>query len=295
MAAQIAGQMSAGKATRAGDKRFHGHSILKAMDLSVVMAVYNQAETLNSAVKSILEQSFADFELVIVDDHSTDETPRLLSEWRQKDKRIKVISNSRHLGLTKSLNLGLKQVKTKLIARMDADDIALPERLKRQRDYLLSHPKIGLLGTAVRLIDETGKFLKVKQLPASPEKLRQSILSACPFVHPTWMFRKSVLVEVGDYNEAFPYAQDYDLALRITARFSCANLLDPLLSYRVNSASAISLKHLKQQEWLALRARFLVLSQYGYSITESWRLIKPLLSFLVPAGIKKLVYARFYW
>ena len=197
------------------------------MDLSVVMAVYNQAETLNPAVKSILEQSFADFELVIVDDYSSDETSGILQDWRQKDKRVKVITNSRHLGLTKSLNLGLKPVKTRLIARMDADDIALPERLKRQRDYLLSHPKIGLLGTAVRLIDEAGKPLRVKQLPSSQEKIRQSILNGCPFVHPTWMLRKSVLDEVGVYNETFPYAQDYELALRIASRYPCANLLDP--------------------------------------------------------------------
>src|SRR3989344_7690000 len=129
--------MPAAETVNAGNKRFHGHSILKLMDLSVVMAVYNHAETLNSAVKIILEQSFADFELIIVDDNSTDETPRRLSQWRQKDKRVKVITNSRHLGLTKSLNLGLKPAKTKLIARMDADDVALPERLKRQRDYLL--------------------------------------------------------------------------------------------------------------------------------------------------------------
>ncbi|KKU87481.1 MAG: Glycosyltransferase [Candidatus Beckwithbacteria bacterium GW2011_GWC2_47_9] len=263
--------------------------------LSVVMAVYNQAETLNPAVKSILEQSFPDFALVIVDDHSTDETPELLRQWRLKDKRVKVITNSRHLGLTKSLNVGLKQAKTRFIARMDGDDVAMPERLKRQRDYLLSHPKIGLLGTAVRLIDEAGKPLRVKQLPSSPETIRQSILSGCPFIHPTWMLRKSVLDEVGVYNEAFSYAQDYDLALRIVSRFLTANLLDPLLNYRVNSGETISLKHLKQQEWLALRARWLALTKYGYSITEAWRLVKPVLSFAVPAGIKKLVYARYYW
>ena len=287
--------MPAAETVNAGNKRFHGHSILKLMDLSVVMAVYNQAETLNPAVKSILEQSFADFTLVIVDDYSTDETPRLLNQWRLKDKRVKVLTNMRHLGLTKSLNLGLKEAKTKLIARMDADDIALPERLKRQRDYLLSHPKIGLLGTAVRLIDETGKPLKVKQLPLSSEKIRQSILSRCPFIHPTWMLRQSALDEVGTYNEAFDYAQDYELALRIVSRYPTANLLDPLLLYRVNSAPAISLRHLKQQEWLALKARFLALTKYGYSLTEFWRLVKPVLSFVIPVGIKKLVYERFYW
>lgn len=265
------------------------------MDLSVVMAVYNQAETLPAAVGSILEQSFSDFIFVIIDDHSTDETPLLLRRFAGRDERIKIITNFRHLGLTKSLNLGLKQVKTKLIARMDADDVAMPVRLKKQRDYLTTHPKIALLGTAVRLIDASGKLLRVKQLPSSPEKIRRSILSFCPFIHSTWMLKKSVLDEVGVYNEAFPYAQDYELALRIVSRFPSANLLDPLLHYRVNSPSAISLKRLKQQEALAVKARWLALTKYGYSMTESWRLLKPLLSFVIPAGIKKLVYARYYW
>lgn len=265
------------------------------MDLSVIMAVYNQAETLNPAVKSILEQSFADFNLLIVDDHSTDETPLILRRLAEKDKRIKIITNSRHLGLTRSLNLGWRAVKTKFIARMDGDDVALPERLKRQREYLISHPKIALLGTAVNLIDSSGKHLKVKQLPVSPEKVRRSILSFCPFIHSTWMLPRSVLLEFGGYNEVFPYAQDYELALRIINRYSGANLGEPLLNYRVNSPMAISLKRLKQQEALALKARWLALIKYGYSGSESWRLVKPLLSFIVPAGIKKLVYARLYW
>lgn len=265
------------------------------MDLSVVMAVYNQAETLPAAVNSVLDQSFSDFNFVIVDDHSSDETPLLLRRLAGKDKRIRIITNSRHLGLTKSLNVGWRQAKTKFIARMDADDIALPERLKRQREYLLSHPKIALLGTAVNLIDTASRPLKVKQLPASPEKIRRQILSGCPFIHSTWMLPRSVLVEFDGYNEDFPFAQDYELALRIVSRYPAANLLDPLIRYRVNSPSAISLKQLKRQERLALKARFLALAKFGYSRTESWRLVKPLLSFAFPKAIKKLVYAHIFW
>jgi hypothetical protein len=151
------------------------------------------------------------------------------------------------------------------------------------------------LGTAVQLIDDTGKIMRVKQMPMRPEKIRQVILSYCPFVHPTWIVRKSALDAVGGYNESFPFAQDYELVLRIVSRFPAANLAEPLLQYRVNSATAISMKRLKEQEGLALRARYLALTRMGYSWGQSWRLIKPGLSFLVPAGIKKLVYQRFYW
>jgi len=265
------------------------------MDLSVIMAVYNQSETLNAAVKSILDQTFTDFDLVIVDDHSTDETPQLLKKWRSKDSRVKVITNVRHLGLTKSLNFGWRSAKTKYIARMDADDIAMPSRLKKQRDFLLGHPQIGLLGTAANLIDIQNRPAGVKMLPSDSNSIRRVILSYCPFIHPTWMLPRNVLLEMGGYNEAFPFAQDYELALRIASCYPAANLLEPLIDYRVNSEAAISLKRLKSQEFLALKARWLALTQYGYSWYQSWRLIKPLLSFMIPSGIKKLVYARYFW
>lgn len=265
------------------------------MDLAVVMAVYNQAETLPAAVNSILSQSFKDFEFVIVDDYSTDEAPLLLHRFAGRDERIKIIANSRHLGLTKSLNIGWRAAKTKFIARMDGDDIALPSRLKKQKDYLIRHPKIALLGTGVRLIDPAGRPLRQKLLPIDPQAIRRQILSGCPFVHPTWMLPRSILLEMEGYNEDFSFAQDYELALRIVGRYPAANLPEPLLDYRVNSPSAISLKRLKQQEALAIKARWLALTRYGYSWTESWRLVKPLLSFPVPLSIKKLVYEKIFW
>lgn len=265
------------------------------MDLSVVMAVYNQAETLPQAARSILEQSFSDFQFIVVDDHSTDETVLILRRLAKNDRRIKVISNSSHLGLTKSLNLGWRSAKTRFIARMDADDIALPKRLKKQREYLLNHPKIALLGTGAYLVNEDGQRAGVKLLPQSGEKIRRIILSYCPFIHPTWMLPKNILAEFDGYDESFPYAQDYELALRIVSRHPTANLPEPLVYYRVNSPGAISLKRLKQQEILALKARWWAITKHGYSWAESWRLIKPLLSFGVPAGIKKVVYEKIFW
>jgi len=265
------------------------------MKLSVIMAVYNNAPTLQQAVNSILKQTFKDFQFIIVNDVSTDQSEQILNQLAKKDKRIKLINNKAKLGLTKSLNKALKLVKTKYIARMDGDDIALPKRFEKQIDYLNKHPQIGLLGTAVYLINDKDKQIGLKRYSSNHKVLRKKVLHYCPFIHPTWILRRSVLLEVGEYNQNFPYAQDYELILRIASKFPTANLPEPLLKYRVDSSVAISLKNLKKQEWLALKARFLALVNYSYPLSESWKLIKPALSFLVPVSIKKIIYRQFYW
>ena len=178
---------------------------------------------------------------------------------------------------------------------MDADDLALPSRFAKQLQFLETHPQIMLLGTAAYLIDDNGKQIGLKRCPSDHDHIRAQILKYCPFIHPTWMFHRSIFQEIGEYNENFPFSQDYELVLRIASRFKTANLAEPLLKYRVNSAQAISLNHLKKQEWLALKARFLALTSYGYPFTEAWKLIKPLLSFLIPVAIKKIVYRKFFW
>lgn len=257
--------------------------------LSVVMAVGRDSDFVTDAVKSILGQSFTDFEFIIVADGVN------LNRLKQWDKRIKLVSNRQRLGLTKSLNLALRLAQAPVIARMDADDIALPERLHKQYEYLQQHSRLALLGTTVNLIDQRGQLLRVKQLPLTSQEIKKTILHYCPFVHPTWMLRKSLIDHVGGYKEEFYFAQDYDLALRLAAKYPVANLAEPLLNYRVNNHRAVSINNLKAQERAALMARWLALTRYGYSWLEVWKLLKPALSFLVPASIKKIVYKKFYW
>lgn len=263
--------------------------------LTVIMPVYNQKLTVLAAVESILSQTFKDFILIIIDDASSDNSLEILQTAARKDQRIKLITNHHHLGLTRSLNKALHLVKTPYISRMDADDIALPARFAKQIQFLEKHPQIMLLGTAAYLIDDSNKLIGLKRYPSDHDHLRAQILKYCPFIHSTWMLRRSTFQAVGDYNENFPFSQDYELSLRIVSRFQTANLPEPLLKYRVNSPTAISLNHLKTQERLALQARFTALFREGYSFTEAWKLIKPLLSFLVPVSIKKIVYRHFFW
>jgi len=265
------------------------------MKLSVVMSVHNNASTLKQAIDSLLHQTFKNFQLIILNDASTDESTTILTKSALDDKRIKIITNKAQLGLTKSLNKALKQVKTKYIARMDADDISLPRRLEKQLDFLEKHSDIMFIGTAAYLINDQEKQIGLKRFPSDNKTLRHLILRYCPFIHPTWMFRRSILREIGDYNENFPFAQDYEFVLRLMSKYQVANLPQPLLRYRVDSPTAISLKNLKQQEKFALKARYLALSHYGYPRSESWKLVKPALSCLVPASIKKPIYRRFFW
>jgi glycosyltransferase involved in cell wall biosynthesis len=265
------------------------------MKLSLIMAVHDQAATLESAVSSILNQSFGQFEFIIVDDASASDTKQILNRFSQQDKRIKLITNSHQLGLTRSLNKALAQARGQYIARMDSDDLALATRLEKQLEYLSSHSQLALLGTAVYLINSEGNRIGLKRYPSDYQTLKKIILSYCPFVHPTLMIRHSVLRELGGYKPEFTYAQDYELVLRLLAQYPAANLPQPLLEYRVDTPEAISFKHLKLQERLALKARVLALTQYHYPFSQAWRLLKPGLSYLVPSSLKKIIYRRFFW
>ncbi|MFC1626991.1 glycosyltransferase [Patescibacteria group bacterium] len=263
------------------------------MKLAVIMAVHNNQDTLNQAVTSILKQTFKKFEFIIINDASTDHSLEVLKTF--KDKRIKIINNQKQLGLTKSLNKGLKQTKAQYIARMDADDISLPTRFSKQLAFFQKHPDTVLLGTAAFLINSQGKQVGLKRHPKDHAHIKTKALHTCPFIHPTWMLKRFILNQIGDYDQKFPFAQDYDLALRIISKYKTANLDQPLIKYRVNFASAISFKNLKKQELLALKARLLALTKYGYPITDLWKLVKPLLSFLIPAKLKTKIYQKFYW
>ena len=130
------------------------------------MPVYNQQSSVLAAVDSILSQTFSDFIFIIVDDASSDRSLEILQTAARQDQRIKLVANHHHLGLTKSLNKALRLVKTKYISRMDADDIALPARFQKQLQFLATHLQIMLLGTAVYLIDDSGKQIGLKRHPS---------------------------------------------------------------------------------------------------------------------------------
>lgn len=259
--------------------------------LSVIMSVFNEEKYVRETVESILNQSFRDLEFIVVNDGSTDGTSEILESFH--DERMNVIEQENR-GLTKSLNRAIKASKGKYIGRIDCGDLARKEKFERQVRFLEGNAEVYGIGTWANLIDERGNSVGTLKYPTKYEKIRKVILRYNPFVHPSMVFRKELFDRIGLYDETFEYAQDYDLALKAVSKFEIANLPEVLLNYRI-SKEAISFKQMKRQELCALKARVKALGQYNYSKWQSVYLLKPLLSFLIPARLKGVATRRFLW
>ncbi len=223
--------------------------------VSVVMSVYNGARFLRESIESILSQSFPDFELIIVNDASKDESENIIKSYQ--DPRIILIENEKNLGLTQSLNKGFGLSLGKYIARQDADDISLPDRFARQVEFLDRHPDVGVVGTAYQMIDEWNKPLHDIYPPLVSEKIRQQLLLICnPFAHGSVMLRRSHIQRVGFYHPDLPCSQDYELWLRFIEKFAMANLPEILYQWRMTLESISVKKKIIQERCAALAIRW---------------------------------------
>ena len=198
--------------------------------VSVLMGIWNGAPHVREAIESVLSQTMADLELIVVDDESTDSTPAILGTFR--DPRLQIVRRARG-GLTSALNVALRLSRAPLVARLDADDLALPERLERQLAFLSTHPDVGLVGTAAREVDASGREVAVVRPPADDAGIRRALIRRNPFVHSSVVMRRDAVEQAGGYDEAFPVAQDYDLWMRMSRVTRMANLLEPLVVRRL--------------------------------------------------------------
>ena len=198
--------------------------------ISVLIGVRDGAPWLPAAIQSVLGQTLADLELIVVDDGSSDATPALLAA--ERDPRL-VSKRQARAGLAVALNRAVGLARAPLVARLDADDVALPARLERQRAFLLAHPEVGLLGTAARVVDESGRDVEIIRPPEDDRDIRRVLIRRNPFVHSSVMVRRSLLASAGGYDASFPVAQDYDLWLRLSALTRMANLAEPLIVRRL--------------------------------------------------------------
>lgn len=214
---------------------------------TVIMPVYNGERYLREAIESILTQTFTDFEFIIIDDGSTDNTWNILREYQ--DSRIQLIRNEKNIGLTKSLNKAISMSKGTYIARMDADDISYPERFDKQVNFLDQHHNIDVLGTNLVRIGPCGNILdnQPKPYPTSPEVIGWMIYVRNCIQHPTVMLRQNVYEKTGGYDVRLAIAQDYDLWMRASLDFNLCNLPDVLLKYRCHPEN-VSNRHKNFQE-----------------------------------------------
>ncbi|MDC0596901.1 glycosyltransferase [Candidatus Pseudothioglobus singularis] len=208
-----------------------------SIEISVVMSVHNNAKTLQSAIDSICAQTFANWELIIVDDYSQDESRNILG-INSKNNKIKTIYNKKNIGLAKSLNLAVSMSDGEFIARMDADDISMPERLERQL-AILKKKSLSVVGSNAILISEIGVEIGQTNLKINDKDLKGNILISNPFIHPSVVMTKDFFSLNNGYDELLRKKQDYDLWVRGINHGAYYNIEDPLIKYTVQPYKSI--------------------------------------------------------
>lgn len=191
---------------------------MKSPKVTVLMSVYNGEIYLHDAIDSILNQTFTDFEFLIINDCSTDRTAEILQSYN--DPRIKIINNEKNIGLTKSLNKGLKIARGEYIARQDADDVSAPDRLKKEIDFLRAHRDYAVVGTFVKVLNEDSEVILLPVSLIEDAPIRDFFKRSNCLTHGSTMLRKKCLLDVGFYDESIARAQDYDLWLRLSEEVS---------------------------------------------------------------------------
>ena len=210
----------------------HTHNQQEA-PITVLMSVYNGQQYLHEAIDSILSQTFSNFIFLIIDDCSTDNTSDILQQYASSDPRIKIIRNETNIGLTASLNKGIKLINTPYTARMDADDISLPQRLELQLAYMESHPEVAVLGTAVEIFDDLNEEnWRLYSPTTDPDELYRLIMTVgTTIVHSSTIIRTETLLAKHGYRTIFNCTQDYDLWLRLGEDYKIDCLPQTLLKF----------------------------------------------------------------
>lgn len=253
--------------------------------VSIVMGIYNCECTLEKSINSILKQTYSDWELIMCDDASTDNTYEIAKRFECKyPKKIKLIKNETNLKLASTLNCCLKYAGGEYIARMDADDISKPQRFEKQVDFLDKNQEYSFVSSSVEYFDENGIWLEKTKVINYPEA--QDFLQGQPFVHPATMFRKRDLVLVGAYRVAkeIRRTEDYDLFMRLYVHgFKGYNLQEVLFSYHVSKNDMKKRKYIYRIDEAIVRYKgfkALKLFPKGYIF-----IFKPLVVGLIPQGL----------
>lgn len=224
--------------------------------VSVVLPVYNRPEKVCKTIESILSQTFKDFELLVIDNASTDDTVERIKRF--DDSRIRLIINERNMGQTYSLNRGLDEAKGKYIARIDSDDIMLPKRLQRQVSFLEKHSDYVLCGAWARIISDQDELSAIVRLCSTDKGLRFMQTFTCGLFHPAAMFRRSTLEENSiRYNKTLSVAEDYEMWFKLLEYGKGLNIPEVLIYYRQGESNdSVIRKDIGKKEGIAIRRNF---------------------------------------
>lgn len=256
--------------------------------ISVIMSVYNEETYIRESLQSILNQTEQDFEIIITDDCSTDNTVSCIESLN--DGRIQIIRNKENQGLTKNLNQGLKLARGKYIARMDGDDICMPERFASQIRYLENHPSVMLISCQTQTFGAQNLIWRLKD---GPERLKAMMLIRPVLAHPGYMMRSELITEEGFlYDETYRSAQDYNFAVRVAQIYPIGIAQEILLKYRAH-AKQVSSKKSGEQFQNADRVRTMQLEKLGIELTtEEWEVYHSWVVEEKEAGLQRLLQAK---
>lgn len=258
--------------------------------VSVVMPVKNVEKYIDESLQSIINQTYKNIEIVIIDDHSQDETYNIIKNYQKIDKRIKIFRNSSTKYISHSLNTGIKHSKGKYIIRMDGDDYSYPNRIATQVKFMEKNPKIGVSGGSIDVCNEKLNILFTKCYPLNDHDIRKKIFYMSPFAHPATIWRSNMLKQTKGYNIHLFGAEDYDLYFRIGKMCNMANIDNILIKYRLSNHSFSYRKHIRQES-LTLYIRMKAYVEYGYFMSLKER-IYSLLQFMSMGFIPPKI--RFY-
>lgn len=253
--------------------------------VSVLMPAYNAAEFIDDSIVSIRKQSYQNWELIIIDDGSTDETLAIALSHAREDPRISVHANNKNMGISKNRNRLIESARGKYIAWQDADDYSYSERLQLQVNFLKNHPAVGICGGTMDFFDGTAIFSK-RTYPLHDAEIRQKLFRHSPVAQPAAMARRSVVIEAGKFDESLSQAEDLDLSFRIGQIAKFANLAQPVLRYRY-FAESITRKKLSEniRSTIAVRLRAYRTYQYPMSVMDKGVLAVTWLFLFVPGWI----------
>jgi glycosyltransferase involved in cell wall biosynthesis len=257
------------------------------MKVSVLTPAYNVEKYISETIESILSQSFQDFEFIILDDCSTDNTFKISTEYAKKDNRIKVFKNDKNLGIAGNRNKLLTLASGEYLAWQDSDDISLSDRLQKQVKVLDENIDVGIVGGGLQLFNESGDLSK-RLFSITDAELRKSIFRYSPVAQPSAMIRKGVFDKVGNYDLKMPPAEDLDMSFRIGMYYKFANVPDVVVKYREHDKSATFTK-LKVIETNTIAMRLIYANTKAYKMSfldEVYNLCQYISIFLIPTKLK---------
>lgn len=228
------------------------------------MPAYNAELYIARAIESILNQTIKEFELIIIDDSSNDSTYQIAKKYAEIDKRIKLHRNRKNLQIAETLNKGIRLSESKYIARMDADDISHPERLRLQYEYLKKNKEVAVVGANMEIINETGEVVSKREYPTSNEELKEIMFLYSPFAHPVVMMKKKALKEFEGYDVDKVPCEDIDLWFKIGSKYKFGSISRFLLKYTLVPQSNTSSK-LKRLELLGFKVKLNAVRKYNHN------------------------------